>query len=450
MKGFKAYDIRGVYGRDFTEKDAYKIGFFLPRLLNTASVLVGRDVRESSETLFSALSSGITDAGGDVYDMGPATTPMVYFATAHFNFDASVQITASHNPKEYNGFKVSKTGALPVGYESGLSDLQQMVENENPMPVRDKGEVKAFDVKPTYIDFLSSYVPEDLSSLDVSIDCSDGMASLLIHDLLGDSPHYLYDSLDGTFPHHAPNPLEEENVEDLKAEVKKRGSDLGIIFDGDADRVMFVDEKGEFVPPDLIIGVLGRYFLAKEKGNVLQDIRTSRSVSDYVERLGGTVHTWKVGHAYAKLKLREIEGIYGGELAGHYYFRDFYHCDSGILASLLVLRVAAEARKEGKSFSSLIDEIRAYANSGEINFKIEKKAEAMEALRSHFSSKETPQRLLDFDGYRIEYPSWWFNVRPSNTEPYLRLVVEAETDTELAERLDEIRGVLAPFAGEDT
>jgi phosphomannomutase len=448
MKGFKAYDIRGVYGKDFNEDDAYKIGFFLPRLLDTDAVLVGRDVRSSSETLFSALSSGITDAGADVYDMGLATTPMVYFGTAHFGFGASVQITASHNPKEYNGFKVSKAGALPVGYESGLSDLQKMVEEDEPQPAERRGEVKPFEVRETYEKFLASYVPESFGSLDVTVDCSNGMASLIIHTLLGDRPHYLYDTLDGSFPNHAPNPLEEENVEDLKRAVKENGSDLGIIFDGDADRVMFVDEKGEFVPPDLIIGVLGRYYLEKEKGNVLQDIRTSRSVSDYVEKLGGKTFTWKVGHAYAKLKLREIEGIYGGELAGHYYFRDFYHCDSGILASLLVLRVAAQVKAEGRSFSSLIDEIRSYANSGEINFKIERKSDAMEALKEHFTSKEEPTALLDFDGYRIEYPSWWFNVRPSNTEPYLRLVVEAETEAELSARLDEIRGVLGSFSGE--
>ncbi len=448
MKGFKAYDIRGVYGKDFSEDDAYKIGFFLPRLLDADAVLVGRDVRSSSESLFSALASGITDAGADVYDMGLATTPMVYFGTAHFGFAASVQITASHNPKEYNGFKVSKAGALPVGYESGLSELQKMVEEEEPQPAQRKGEVKSFAVRETYVEFLASYVPESFGSLDVTVDCSNGMASLIIHELLGDRPHYLYDDLDGSFPNHAPNPLEEENVEDLKKAVRENGSDLGIIFDGDADRVMFVDEKGEFVPPDLIIGVLGCYFLEKEKGNVLQDIRTSRSVSDYVEKLGGKTFTWKVGHAYAKLKLREIEGIYGGELAGHYYFRDFYHCDSGILASLLVLRVAAQVKAEGRSFSSLIDEIRNYANSGELNFKIERKTDAMEALKEHFSSKEEPTALLDFDGYRIEYPTWWFNVRPSNTEPYLRLVVEAETQEELAQRLDEIRGVLGSFTGE--
>ncbi|MFO7731933.1 MAG: phosphomannomutase/phosphoglucomutase [Spirochaetia bacterium] len=445
MKAFKAYDIRGVYDQDFTAEDVYKIGFFLPRLLNTNKVLVGRDVRSSTEEIFEALSRGVNDAGADIYDMGLATTPMVYFGTAHFNFDASVQITASHNPKEYNGLKVSRSGALPVGYYSGLADLEQLISNGIVEPAEKRGTIVPFAVKDAYVQFLKQYVPEDLASLNLTVDCSNGMAALLIKDLLGEEPHYLFDTLDGTFPNHAPNPLEEENVCDLKDGVMKNSSDLGIIYDGDADRVMFVDEKGNFIPPDLIIAVLGRYYLEREKGPVLQDIRTSRSVSEYIEKLGGTPHTWKVGHAYAKLKMRELNAVFGGELAGHYYFRDFYNCDSGILASLLVLQVVLEVKKEGVSLSQLIDEIKVYANSGEINFRIEAKEAAMEALKEHFSAQKKPSALLDFDGYRIEYPDWWFNVRPSNTEPYLRLVVEAPDQQQLEQRLDEIRSVLKQF-----
>lgn len=445
MKAFKAYDIRGVYNRDFNKDDVYRIGYFLPRLLDADKVLVGRDVRASSEEVFEALCRGINDAGADVNDMGLATTPMVYFGTAHFGFDASVQITASHNPKEYNGLKVSRTGALPVGYYSGLSDLEKMVEHDTVEAVGKKGQIVSIDVKTAYLDFMKKYVPAGLADLDLSVDCSNGMAGMLIRDLLGNTPHYLYEELDGNFPNHAPNPLEEENVRDLKEVVRAHHSDLGVIFDGDADRVMFVDEKGEFIPPDLIIGVLGRYFLREEKGNVLQDIRTSRSVSEYVEKLGGTPHTWKVGHAFAKLKMRELKAIFGGELAGHYYFRDFYNCDSGILAALLVLGVAVEWKKQGRNFSELIDEIKTYANSGEINFHIESKEEAMEALKKYFTTREEPERILDFDGYRIEYPDWWFNVRPSNTEPYLRLVVEARSQQELEKRLGELKSVLKGF-----
>lgn len=444
MKAFKAYDIRGVYNRDFDKDDVYKVGFFLPRLLGAKTVLVGRDVRESSEEVFEYLCRGITDAGADVHSIGLATTPMVYFATAKLGYDGSVQITASHNPKQYNGLKISKKGALPVGAETGLKELERMV-SEEPIELADeKGEVKEIDVKQQYLDFFAPYVP-DTSILDLSIDNSNGMANILIKDLLGYEPHYLYDVLDGSFPNHEPNPLVEENVEDLKKAVKENGSDLGIIFDGDADRVMFVDENGRFIQPDIITAVLGSYFLKQEKGYILQDIRTSRSTTEYLERMGAKVFTWKVGHSHAKAKMKELPAIFGGELAGHYYFRDFFNCDSGILACLILLQVAVENKKQGRTFSSLIDEIITYETSGETNFKIEKKDEAIEALKKEYTENHTPDKVLDFDGYRIEFADWWFNVRPSNTEPYLRLVVEARTKELLSEKFDELSKIIRSF-----
>jgi phosphomannomutase len=444
MKAFKAYDIRGIYNEDFNKEDVYKIGYFLPKLLNADKVLVGRDARSSSDEIFEYLSKGIMDSGADVYAIGLSTTPMVYFATAKFNFDASVQITASHNPKEYNGLKISKTGALPVGYESGLAELEKMVETQQIVVSEKKGQLHHYEVKEEYIKFLKQYAP-DISNLTIGIDCSNGMASILIKDILGSSPKYLYDTLDGSFPNHEPNPLIEENVEALKKLVLQNKCDIGIIYDGDADRVIFVDEKAQFISPDLIIGVIGHYYLEKEKGNVLHDIRTSKSVSEYIQKLGGTPHMWKVGHAYAKTKLREIQAIYGGELAGHYYFRDFFNCDSGVLASLIVLNVVSRMKKAGKALSALIDSIKAYAYSGEINFRIEKKQEAMEQLKNEFTTKEEPVAFYDFDGYRIEFSHWWFNVRPSNTEPYLRLVVEAKNDALLQQKLSELQTVLKNF-----
>jgi phosphomannomutase len=444
MKAFKAYDIRGVYGEDFNGEDVYRIGFHLPSLLKADSVLVGRDVRSSSDEIFRELCRGINDAGADVHDAGLATTPMVYWGTAKFGFDASVQITASHNPARYNGLKVSRTGALPVGYDTGLSELEKMLEKPV-SPVSTPGTVKSIDVKSAYIEYMKKFVT-DLSGLSMAVDCSNGMASILVHELLGEKPIYLFDTLDGTFPNHEPNPLEEKNVEPLKKAVLENRSDVGVIYDGDADRVMFVDEKGAFVPPDLIIGLMAHHFLKDEKGNVLMDIRTSKSVAEYIEKLGGTPHMWKVGHAFAKLKMRELKAVFGGELAGHYYIRDFYNCDSGILASLIVLEVIAEAKRGGRSFSELIEGIRSYANSGEINFRIEKKQEAMDTLKNRFMDAEKATAFYDFDGYRIEFPLWWFNVRPSNTEPYLRLVVEAKTEDLLNEKLAEIRTVLADFA----
>lgn len=447
MSAFKAYDIRGVYNKDFNKEDVYRIGFFIPQLLKTNKVLVGRDVRISSPEIFEHLVRGINDAGADVYDLGISTTPMVYYFTAKHNFSASVQITASHNPKEYNGLKVSRESALPVGFDTGLGELQKLVEDKSEIiPAANRGKVLEYRVIQEYIDFQKTYL-KDISNLNIAIDCSNGMGALLAVDIYGTNPHYIYDELDGTFPNHEPNPLEEENVEDLKHLVVKEKCDVGVIFDGDADRVMFVDDLGRFIRPDLMIAVLAEYFI-KEKGlsgNVLQDIRTSKSVSEYITKLGCTMHMWRVGRAYAALKLREIDGIFGGELAGHYYFKDFYYSDSGILAATLILGIVADLKRKNKTFSGLINEINTYANSGEINFKINQKAEAMEAIREYFTSQEPTVAFFDFDGYRIEFKDWWFNIRPSNTEPYLRFIAEAKSETLLAEKVAKAESIIRKF-----
>lgn len=445
MGAFKAYDIRGIYNKDFDKDLVYKVGFFLPKLLETDHIIVGRDVRSSSEEIFEYLCRGITDSGADVWDIGLATTPMVYFATAHFEAGGSVQITASHNPAIYNGLKISRKGALPVGENSGLRELERMVLEDSISKSKNRGKVIPKPTKDEYIAFLTPYVP-DLRDLNLSIDLSHGMANLLAKELLGTNHHYLYDHFDGTFPAHEPNPLEEENVRDIIAAVKTNKSDVGVIFDGDADRVMFIDEKGRFIQPDYITALIGEYYLAKEKGNVLQDIRTSRSTTEHLEKLGARVTTWKVGHAYAKVKLREINGIFGGELAGHYYFRDFFNCDSGMLAALIVLQVIANIHAEGKTLSSFIDSIVTYANSGEINFKLEQKDAAMTALHEAYAVKQKPLALFDFDGYRIEFASWWFNVRKSNTEPYLRLVAEARTKELLDEKVAQITKIIKSYS----
>ena len=447
VKAFHAYDIRGVYGVDFSKEDAYKIGFFLPELLKAKKLLIGRDDRISSPEIFENLCRGINEAGADVFDAGLTTTPMIYWGTAKYDFDGSIMITASHNPKEYNGMKVSGKNALPVGYDTGLKEIEKKInENATINPTVTKGKITVFDIKEAYLNFQRQYLT-DLTGLKISIDCSNGMAGLLIKDLLKEQPVYINETLDGTFPNHEPNPLIPENVKQLQETVLKNASDIGVIFDGDADRVMFVDEKANFISPDLIIALLGHYFLEEKglKGNVLQDIRTSKAVGEYIRKLGGTMHTWRVGRAYAALKLREINGIFGGELAGHYYFRDFYYSDSGIMASILVLRLVNRFKKEGVSFSQIIDEIRKYANSGEINFRIEKKKEAMDAVRDAVTAKEKPDASYDFDGYRIEFPDWWFNIRPSNTEPYLRLLVEAKTEELLTEKVSFIKNIINQY-----
>ena len=444
MKAFKAYDIRGIYNEDFNKEDAYKIGFFLPELLQADNVLVGRDVRTSSDEIFEHLAQGIIDSGANVYNIGISTTPMVYYITAKHRFAASVQITASHNSREYNGMKISKFNALPVGFDTGLNKLLEMIQTREIVIADKKGKIVDYKVKDEYVEFLKTYT-QDYSNLKIAVDCSNGMAGFLIKKFLGKKPIYLYDDMDGTFPNHEPNPLIEENVEDLKKAVLENACDIGVIFDGDADRVMFVDEKGKFISPDLIIGLMGHYFLEKEKGAVLEDIRTSKAVKEYVENLGGKMHTWRVGRAYASPKLRDIKGIYGGELAGHYYFRDFFYSDSGIMAALIVLNLLSKFKDEGKSMSELISGISKYANSGEINFKIEQKQEAMEALKDYFVAEEEPMEIMDFDGYRLEFKNWWFNVRPSNTEPYLRFLAEADNEDILKQKIEEVKTIIKKF-----
>ena len=447
MGAFKAYDIRGIYNKDFDKKTAYKVGYFLPSLLSTDHVVVGRDVRLSSPEIHEYLLKGITDSGADVYDLGLATTPMVYFATVFLKADASVQITASHNPKEYNGLKISRKDAIPVGGDTGLKDLEKLC-NEGEITISEKkGEVKDYSyVRDEYVKYLRGFCP-DIADLDISIDCSNGMSSLIIKDVLkDDSIHYIYDTFDGSFPNHEPNPLYERNCEDIKRETLKNRSDVGIIYDGDADRVMFIDEKGRFIQPDYITAVLGCYYKKKGlSGNSLVDVRTSRSTTEYLEAIGFPPTLWKVGHAFAKMKIREIDAVFGGELAGHYYFRrDFFNCDSGILASLLVLSVVKSLKEEGRTLSQLIDSIVKYSNTGEVNFKLEEKDECISRILEHFKS-ENPSKILSFDGYRIEFPSWWFSIRKSNTEPYLRIVLEAQSKEEMENRLKEIKDIIGQF-----
>ena len=446
MGAFKAYDFRGIFSKDFDLETIYKFGFFLPSLLHADKVLIGRDMRLTSDDMFHALARGITDAGADVYDMGLTTTPMVYYFTAKHGFPASVMITASHNPKEYNGLKVSRKDALPVGFDTGLGELEQKVLHEKVVITNPKGKIVDYPVKEEYLQFQSQY-HYNIDNLNLVMDCSNGMASILVKEIFGNQPLYLFNTLDGTFPNHEANPLEPENVVALQEKVRETKADIGVVFDGDADRVMFVDEHGDFIPPDLMIAVLGHYFIEEKniQGLVIQDIRTSKSVAEYLEKMGREMYIWRVGRAYAAMKLREIDGAFGGEYAGHYYFRDFFYSDSAMIAAQVLLHVFAEMKKKGVSVSQLIGRIRRYANSGEINFTIEEKKAAMEAVVKTAVAQEKPERILDFVGYRVEFPDWWFNIRPSNTEPYLRLLMEARTETLLAEKRAFIENVLKPF-----
>jgi phosphomannomutase len=441
MGVFKSYDIRGIYNREWDKDLAYRIGFFLPALLETKRILVGRDARESSVEIFETLSRGMRDAGCDVTDIGLCCTPSVYFATAHFEYGGSVMITASHNPSQYNGLKISRAQAIPVGYDTGLNRLEQMIRQE-PFPVSAPGKLNTLDIRRAYLEHLEPYI-QAVRGIKAVIDCSDGMASVFIHDVMRNLQGEvitMYDKPDGSFPHHPPNPLIEANLADVKQRTLAEGADLGICFDGDGDRVMFVDEAGRFVSPDLIIALLGLHFFRHSgqdhSGEVVTyDIRTSRSVVEYIEALGGKPVICRVGHSHAKKLLRDTRGIFGGELAGHYYFRDNYFCDSGMIAALLVLAILS---REKRSFSQLVAEIIKYHYSGEINFKTDAKDSIIEAVLSEYGS-QPGARLTDIDGIRLDFPDWWFNLRKSNTEPYLRLVVEASSAEQLIERTEKLK-----------
>ena len=444
MGAFHAYDIRGVYGVDFDKETVYQVGYFLPELLGADKVLVGRDCRVSSDEIHEYLLKGITDAGADVYDIGLSTTPIVYFGTARYGFKASVQITASHNPAEYNGLKVSRENALPVGLATGLGTIQEWIESGKPTPkAAVPGHVYEKSIHQDYMEFLMGY-KSDLSGLRIAFDLSNGMANLFAKEIFGSAPAYIFDTIDGRFPNHEPNPLVAKNIVALQELVVKTKADVGVIFDGDADRVMFVDEHGTFISPDLMIALLGHYFVEErgEKGLVIQDIRSSKAVGEYLEPMGCEMYTWKVGRANAALRLREIDGLWGGELAGHYYFRDFFYSDSGLLAAILILRVIARLKKEGLSVSDAIGRIARYKNSGEINYRVEDKQGAMDAVKEHFMAAEKATAFMDFDGYRIEFPDWWLNIRASNTEPYLRFLCEATSDPLLQSKVAEVDDLL--------
>ena len=466
MGAFHAYDIRGRWGVDFDADIVYKVGFFLPELLACRKVAVGRDMRLSSPEIHGALLRGLTDAGADVFDLGLATTPYVYYATAAKGFKASVQITASHNPKDDNGLKVSRENALPVGYDTGLGTIEKWILEGRecvPVPNADRGTVMLLNLRDEYLAFQRRYVG-DLSNLHICADLSNGVSSLFVKELLPSSVEYICDALNGSFPCHEPNPLIPENTRMLREYVKSHGCDIGVIYDGDADRVMFVDERGEFISPDLMIALMGHFFMEgtgtspaarerlalKSAGQIaevraLQDIRSSKAVGEYLSPMGVQMHTWRVGRAYAAPKLREIDGLFGGELAGHYYFKDFFYSDSGIMASLIILDIVAEMKRRGKSLSQLIAGISKYCNSGEINFKVQDKPAAMEAVRNYFISLESPTAVMDFDGYRVEFPQWWFNIRPSNTEPYLRFICEASSHELLADKVAQAREIIGRF-----
>ncbi len=444
MKAFKAYDIRGVFGSEVTPELAYQVGRCLPALLNAKTVLVGRDARTSSPALRDALVQGLVEAGADVDDLGLATTPMVYFFTAERGYGASVMVTASHNPPEYNGLKVSKAEARPCGYELGLKTVEAWIEAGTLPPKAERpGTVRELNLLDDYVAWLKTRLP-DLSDVRFAVDCSDGVSGILAKALFGPDAVYLNAEPDGRFPHHGPNPLEPSNREALVQAVREGGLDLGLMFDGDADRVAFIDNRGDFVPPDAMIALYARY-LGKPGEVVVHDVRTSLGVIETLREDGFEPLMVKVGAAFAKTALRERQGICGGEVAGHYYFRDFHWCDSGEFAAVLALALVAEAKRKGQALADLLAPITGrYCASGEVNVhNVADRDGAIARVEAAVIQRfGEPERRWDFDGVRLNWREGWFGVRASNTEPLLRLAGEARTPEALAELIAVAKGAI--------
>ena len=443
MGFFKAYDMRGTYGVDFDLATVYEVGKALVEVVGGKRWLVGRDCRVTSADVHDALIEGLLEAGAEVTDIGLCTTPMVYFFTAEDDFDGSVMVTASHNPPTDNGLKVSKKGALPVGYADGLDKVEALVAER-----LSGADRKAYKPSPTdpadnsrylkrYVEWMRSHGGDIPSSLKYAVDCSNGMSSLLVHELFPGAV-VINDLLDGRFPNHSPNPLKADAREQLSRLVREKSLDFGIIFDGDADRAMFVDERGEFIQPDYLTpfvadATFSSLGLKSEGQSVIYDVRTSRGAIETLAEMGCKGVMVPVGHAFAKPILRETGAVCGGELAGHYYFKEFFGCDSGVLAALRVFKCVANAAAEGRSASAMVAKVNSrYANSGELNFKVDDKDAAI-ARALDVASRELPAEISrsEMDGVRIEYAAGWINIRKSNTEPYLRLIVEADDSSKL-------------------
>lgn len=423
MSIFKAYDVRGIVPGELNTDVAYKIGRLVPSVLAAERVVVGRDMRLSSPEVAAALIRGVSDSGAEAADMGLSTTPMNYFAVGSLSYGAGAMVTASHNPPEWNGFKFSRSGAAPVSYDTGLGEIEKRYLAGKLPPKRSPGAVKQIDVWPDYKAHLLGFA-EGMKPLRVVVDTGNGMSGAFIPDLFESLPcefHGLYLELDGSFPNHEPNPLKAKNLRDLQAAVKRERADVGVAFDGDGDRCVFVDERAEIISGDLVTALLAREMIAREPGAaVVYDLRSSRVVPEEIKAAGGVPVECRVGHSFIKAVMREHRAPFGGELSGHFYFRDQFYADSGELAMVSVLRLLSGS---GKKMSELIGPLRRYHATGEINFEVEDKDAKIAELARAFADGEQSR----LDGLAVRYKDWWFNVRKSNTEPVLRLNLEAET-----------------------
>jgi phosphomannomutase len=432
---FKAYDIRGIYGTDLTPETAHRIGRAFVTFLGAScrKVVVGRDIRPHSEPLFAALAKGITEQGADVIDIGWCSTPMSYHANGKLGADASVMITASHNPGEWNGFKLCRRDAVPISGASGIADIERIVQAGSFTPRAARpGIITPHDILPAYTAHVARF-NHTRGPVRIAADMANGMgiwearalAGLLRIDALFDTP-------DGTFPNHEANPLNVETLEALQERVRGGGYAFGAAFDGDADRVGFVDETGAVIPMDLVTALIAQDILSTRKGVIYYDLRSSWIVKETIRAAGGTPLMSRVGHAFIKQQMRERDALFAGELSGHYYFKDNYTTESSALAVLSIANIVSRA---GKPLSALIAPLRVYSASGEINTHV---ADDPRAILAGIKTAYADGNLFELDGISVEYADWWFNVRCSNTEPLVRLNVEARSHDLMLRKRDEL------------
>jgi phosphomannomutase len=442
---FKAYDIRGLYPSEIDETVVRQIGRGFVAYLDARRIAVSRDMRVSSPQLASAFIEGALEQGAEVVDYGMLPTDAMYYAVANDGLDGGAQITASHNPKQYNGVKMVRKEALPLSGDAGIGDIRDMIANDGlPSPTRPPGTRSTRDALAGYIDKVMSFIdPALIKPFTTVLDAGSGMAGLVaprLFDRLPCKTTRLCFDIDGTFPNHEANPLIEENRQDITAEVVRQKADIGIAWDGDADRCFFIDGSGEFISGDFITALLAEAFLLKHgPSTIIYDLRASHAVKDTVQRYGGGALMNRVGHAFIKQRMRQEDGIFAGEVTGHYYFRDFYYADNGFIPALLILELMS---KKNQSLRDLLQPFRErYFISGEINTKLAGMDEVPRRL-AQIQARYKDATIATMDGVSIDYPDWHFNVRGSNTEPLLRLNLEAKTPDLMAVKRDEVLGVI--------
>jgi phosphomannomutase len=444
-KIFKAYDVRGIHPAELDEEGAYAIGRAFVEQFEPKRIAAGRDMRVSSPSMAAAAIRGAADGGADVLDLGMIGTEMLYFAVGELGLDGGFTVTASHNPKEYTGMKIVRRGALPVGGDSGLLEVRDRalrISASNSLLQAQDRRVEPYDIWPAYVDRVMSFI--DVSAvrpLKVVVDAANGMAGAMLPPVLDRLPVEAvrcFFEPDGTFPNHEPNPLLPENREFIVERTLEEGADLGVAFDGDADRCFFVDDTGAFVPGDFATALLAESVLAKEPGaKVIYDVRASWAVPETIERAGGVPLVNRVGHAFIKARMRKDEAAFGGEVSGHYYFRDFSQADTGVVPFLLMLELIS---RRGRKLSDILAPLRErFFITGELNTPVKDVALKLQEIKERYAGEGTISHL---DGVSVDAPDWHFNVRPSNTEPLLRLNLEARSEELMERKRDEVLALM--------